>query len=631
MSGCARGERLSFLAVADSRARRSAMPRPDFSMLGRAVQYIRRHRRLALLAYGSLFVATAAQLIVPQLVRVMIDSVIGGVQLQSDSAIVIQSLIGAMIAIVVFSAVRALFAFGQQYNAERISQNIAFDLRNELFAKIQRLSFSYLDRNQTGQLMIRATDDVEKVRLFIGQGLVLALQSFILLTATLIVLWFSNPGLTLVVLPILPIAFVVFFWFGAIAQPLFMSVQIKISALNTVLQENVAGLKVVRAFGREAQEQARFNRSADAVLEQQLKVGRTFSFLFPVVFLIANLGQAAVLYFGGRQIIGGTLTVGEWQKFSLYLAYLFMPLGQLGFIINLMSQASASAQRIFEILDTRNEIEDKPGAIELRDVRGGVQFDDVTFRYFKGGEPVLNGVTFEVTAGQTVALLGATGSGKTTIINLLPRFYDVSDGRVMIDGHDVRDVTLESLREHIGIVLQETTLFSGTIRDNIAYARPDASLEEVVSVARAAAAHDFIMDFPLGYETPVGERGSTLSGGQKQRIAIARALLTDPRILILDDSTSSVDVATEYQIQQALDQLMLGRTSFVIAQRISTVRNADQILVLDKGRIAARGTHEELLESSEIYADIYSSQLVDDSTRASGGKLQQLEEVGLAR
>jgi len=600
-------------------------------MLGRAVQYIRRHRRLALLAYGSLFVATAAQLIVPQLVRVMIDSVIGGVQLQSDSAIVIQSLIGAMIAIVVFSAVRALFAFGQQYNAERISQNIAFDLRNELFAKIQRLSFSYLDRNQTGQLMIRATDDVEKVRLFIGQGLVLALQSFILLTATLIVLWFSNPGLTLVVLPILPIAFVVFFWFGAIAQPLFMSVQIKISALNTVLQENVAGLKVVRAFGREAQEQARFNRSADAVLEQQLKVGRTFSFLFPVVFLIANLGQAAVLYFGGRQIIGGTLTVGEWQKFSLYLAYLFMPLGQLGFIINLMSQASASAQRIFEILDTRNEIEDKPGAIELRDVRGGVQFDDVTFRYFKGGEPVLNGVTFEVTAGQTVALLGATGSGKTTIINLLPRFYDVSDGRVMIDGHDVRDVTLESLREHIGIVLQETTLFSGTIRDNIAYARPDASLEEVVSVARAAAAHDFIMDFPLGYETPVGERGSTLSGGQKQRIAIARALLTDPRILILDDSTSSVDVATEYQIQQALDQLMVGRTSFVIAQRISTVRNADQILVLDKGRIAARGTHEELLESSEIYADIYSSQLVDDSTRASGGKLQQLEEVGLAR
>ncbi|TME33917.1 MAG: ABC transporter ATP-binding protein [Chloroflexi bacterium] len=602
----------------DTRQRTSrAAPRPNFGTLLRAVRYVARHRRLAVLAYGSLFVATAAQLMVPQLVRIIIDSVIGGIQLQSDRSLAIQALLGAMVAIVVFSAVRAVFAFGQQYNAERISQNVAFDLRNELFARIQRLSFSYLDRTQTGQLMIRATDDVEKVRLFIGQGLVLALQSFILLIATLLVLWFSNPTLTLVILPILPIAFGVFLFFGAVAQPLFMAVQVRISALNTVLQENVAGLKVVRAFGREPEEQVRFGSAADALLSQQLKVARTFSFLFPIVFLIANLGQAAVLYFGGRQIIGGTLSVGEWQKFSLYLAYVFLPMGQLGFIINLMSQASASAQRIFEILDTRNEIEDRPDAKALRGVSGHVQFDNVTFRYFRGGDAVLSGVSFEVQRGQTVALLGATGSGKTTIINLLPRFYDASEGRVLVDGHDVRGVTLESLRAQIGIVLQETTLFSGTIRANIAYGRPDAGLDQVVAAARAAAAHDFIMDFPLGYDTPVGERGSTLSGGQKQRIAIARALLTDPRILILDDSTSSVDVATEYQIQQALEQLMVGRTSFVIAQRISTVRNADLILVLDKGRIAARGTHEELLETSEIYADIYSSQLHDDAVLAS--------------
>jgi ATP-binding cassette subfamily B protein len=598
---------------ASSTGRRGA-PRPDFATVLRAVRYVSHHRRLALLAYGSLLIATAAQLVVPQLVQVMINSVVTGVQFPDDHAAVTQALLGAMLAIVVFSAVRAVFAFSQQYNAERVSQNVAFDFRNELFAKIQRLSFSYHDRNQTGQLMIRATDDVEKVRLFIGQGLVMAVQSCLLLVATLIVLWLSNRGLTLVVLPILPIAFFVFFWFGGIAQPLFMAVQVRISALNTVLQENVAGLKVVRAFGREADEQARFNQSADALLTQQLKVGRTFSFLFPVVFLIANLGQAAVLYFGGRQIIAGTLSLGEWQKFSLYLAYLFLPLGQLGFIINLMAQASASAQRIFEILDTTNEIQDKPDARVLTDVRGNVEFEHVTFRYFKGGEPVLSDVSFAVEPGQTVALLGATGSGKTTIINLLPRFYEASAGRVLIDGNDVRDVTLESLRAQIGIVLQETTLFSGTIRDNIAYGRPDAGLDAVVAVARAAAAHDFIMDFPLGYDTPVGERGSTLSGGQKQRIAIARALLTDPRILILDDSTSSVDVATEYQIQRALEQLMVGRTSFVIAQRISTVRNADQILVLDKGRIAAHGTHDELLETSEIYADIYSSQLVDDST-----------------
>jgi ATP-binding cassette subfamily B protein len=596
--------------------RPGAMPRPSFATLVRAVRYVGRHRELAVLAYGSLFIATAAQLIVPQLVRVIIDTVVGGLQVQADQGSAVRALVGAMVAIVLVAAVRALFAFSQQYNAERISQNVAFDFRNELFARIQRLSFSYLDRNQTGQLMIRATDDVEKLRLFIGQGLVLALQSFVLLIATLVVLWFSNAALTLVMLPILPVAFAVFLVFGRLAQPLFMSVQVRISALNTILQENVAGLKVVRAFGREPEEQVRFAAAADDLLAAQLKVARTFSFLFPVAFLIANLGQAAVLYFGGRQIIGGTLTVGEWQKFSLYLAYVFMPMGQLGFIINLMSQASASAQRIFEILDTRSDIENRPGAIELGDIRGHVQFDDVTFRYFKGGEAVLNHVSFEVQPGQTVALLGATGSGKTTIINLLPRFYDVSEGRVCVDGHDVRDVTLESLRAQIGIVLQETTLFSGTIRDNIAYGRPDAGLDEVVAAARAAAAHGFIMDFPLGYETPVGERGSTLSGGQKQRIAIARALLTNPRILILDDSTSSVDVATEYQIQQALQQLMVGRTAFVIAQRISTVRNADLILILDKGRIAARGTHAELLESSEIYAEIYSSQLLDDAPAA---------------
>ncbi|HYN88307.1 MAG TPA: ABC transporter ATP-binding protein, partial [Ardenticatenaceae bacterium] len=491
---------------------------------------------------------------------------------------------------------------------------------------VQRLSFSYHDRNRTGQLMIRATDDVEKVRLFLGQGLVIAVQAFALLAGILIVLFLTNVRLTLVVLPILPIAMVLFFIFGALAQPLFGELQERLSRLNTILQENLAGIKVVRAFAREPVEEARFGAATDDLMEQQLHVSRVFAFLFPVVFLTANLGQAAVLYFGGRQIIGGTLTLGEWQKFSLYLIYAFLPIGQLGFIINLMAQANTSAGRIFEILDAKHEVEDGPGARQLGEIQGRVEFEDVTFRYYGSGDPILDHVSFVAEPGQSIALLGATGSGKSTIINLVPRFYDASEGAVRIDGVDVRDVTIESLRRQIGIVLQETTLFSGTIRDNIAFGRPDAGIDEIIAAAEAARAHDFIASFPGGYDTPVGERGTTLSGGQKQRIAIARALLLDPRILILDDSTSAVDVSTEALIQAALDRLMQGRTSFVIAQRISTVVNADLILVLDKGRIVARGTHEELLEESEIYADIYYSQLVS-TPEPSDGRVP--EEAGV--
>jgi ATP-binding cassette subfamily B protein len=548
-------------------------------------------------------------------------------RLRLDAAGAENAIIATGIAIVVFAIARGFFAFVQGYMGERLSQNIAFDLRNELFAKIQRLSFSYHDRNQTGQLMIRATDDVEKVRLFIGQGLIMALQALVLLVGTLIILLSTNFRLTLVALPVLPLALLMFLVFGAVAQPLFTTLQIRLSALNTILQENLTGIRVVKAFVREPYEQARFRQAADSHLEQNLKISRIFAFIFPATFLIANLGQAAVLYAGGLQILDGTLTLGQWQQFSLYLVYVFFPLGQLGFIISLLSQAAASSTRIFEILDAHNEVEDRPGAIELQQVEGHVEFRNVSFRYFKSGEYVLKDVSFEALPGQTVALLGATGSGKTTIINLIPRFYDVTDGAVLIDGHDVRDVTLASLRAHIGIVLQETTLFSGTIRDNIAFGRPDASLDEVIAVAKAAAAHDFIMAFPQGYDTPVGERGATLSGGQKQRIAIARALLMNPRVLILDDSTSSVDLATEYQIQQALDRLMKGRTSFVIAQRISTVLNADQILVLDRGQIVARGTHEELMENSPLYVEIYNSQLVEDAVPDTASPAPDTQEV----
>ena len=609
----------------------------NFAALGRAIRYLGHYRALALTAYTFLFVAAGAQLTVPQIVQGIIDAVTRGATAQQlmqlpaaaqplalaavgwtpaqlnqyatggERAILLSGLL-----IVVFAIARGCFAFAQSYTSERVSQSVAYDFRNELYAKVQRLSFSYHDRTQTGQLMIRATDDVEKVRLFIGQGLLLATQALVILVVTLVILAFTNLRLTLVVLPVLPLALVVFMAFGAITQPLFMQVQMRLSRLNTILQENLAGIRVVKAFVREPQEAARFDAAAEDLMSWQIQVARTLSFLFPFVFLIANLGQAAVLYFGGRQIINGTLTLGEWQKFSLYLIYVFFPLGQLGFIISQMAQASASATRIFEILDAQSDVADRPGATILPPVHGRVTFDHVTLKYF-GGEPVLRDVSFDVQPGQTVALLGATGSGKSSIINLIPRFYDASSGRVLVDGYDVRDVTIDSLRAQIGIVLQDTTLFTGTIRENIAFGRPNATQEEIEAAARAAAAHDYIVSFPQGYDTPVGERGTTLSGGQKQRLAIARTLLLDPRILILDDSTSSVDAVTEYQIQQALDRLMEGRTSFVIAQRISTARNADLILVLENGQVVARGTHAELMETSSVYAEIYSSQLVEDA------------------
>ena len=631
--------------------RRGGGQRPSFKGINRAIRYLTKYGRQALWPYLFLIIATLSQLAVPRMIRNVIDAVTSGyiadqvlqalekipaafmsaalpkilealsydsatsfdqlkAALEADVTNAPRALTTALVAIVIFAILRGLFSFLQAFWAEKNSQAVAYDLRNDLYAKIQQLSFSYHDKNQTGQLMIRATDDVEKVRLFIGQALLQLVGSIILLVGTIIILFTSNVSLAWTAMPILPVALVLFMIFGTISQPLFAKVQQKLSMLNTVLQENLAGIKVIKAFTREKQQQARFRVAVDDTMNQAITVSRLFTFLFPLVFLIANLGQAAILYVGGKQIIVGTLSIGAWQEFSLYLMYLFFPIAQLGFIITQLGQASTSADRIFEILDAKSDIVDKPNAITLPAVKGDVKFDNVTFRYFGGGDPVLKNVNFEAKSGETVALLGATGSGKTSIINLLPRFYDPSEGSITIDGHDLRDITLDSLRSQIGIVLQETTLFSGTIRDNIAFGKPEATLEEVQAAAKSAAAHDFIMSFPDGYDTHVGERGTTLSGGQKQRVAIARALLLNPRILILDDSTSSVDVATESHIQAALETLMKGRTSFVIAQRISTVMNADRILVLEKGEVVAQGKHAQLMEEEPIYAEIYNSQLL---------------------
>ncbi len=484
-----------------ARPRRPGREQANPGTLRRAIGYLGRQRRTVILAYGALIIATLAQLAVPMLVQNMINAITSGYAasqvmqlptiaqgaaarltgttveaLQATYASAEPLLINAVVIIIVFAVIRGLFAFIQTYMAENTSQNAAFDLRNDIFAKIQRLSFSYYDRTQTGQLMIRATDDVEKVRLFIAQGLIMTVQAFLLLATTLIILFATNWQLTLSILPVLPIALVVFMIFGAVSQPLFVEAQIKLSALNTVLQENVAGIKVVKAFVREKEEQERFARTNAALFAQMMKIARIFSVLFPLIFVLANLGQVVILYFGGQQIVSGAIGLGEYQSFTLYLLYVFFPLGQLGFIISLMAQAGASASRIFEILDAESDVKNKPGAIELPAIQGEVEFRNVTFRYFSSADAVLSDVSFKAQPGQTVALLGATGSGKTTIINLIPRFYDASEGGVLIDGHDVRDVTLDSLRSQIGIVLQETNLFSGSIRDNIAFGRPDASM-----------------------------------------------------------------------------------------------------------------------------------------------------------
>lgn len=627
----------NILSARKSTPTSSRFEQAGMGSLSRAIRYLGLHKKIAFVAYAALLISTVAQLMVPQIIQNIMDALSNGVLAQELAKIPStylptaldklgwtmdqftryssdwkSALINAGILITLFAIVRGVFSYTQTYMNERVGQSIAFDLRNDLFSKIQRLSFSYHDKNQTGQLMVRATDDVEKVRIFLAQGLLMAVQAIVLLVSAIVILFFTNAKLALVVVPLLPLIFLIFVTFGRFIQPMFTAVQIRLSKLNTILQENLAGIKVIKAFAREPEQQVRFDQSAEDLMQQQVKVARTFSFMLPVIFLIANLGQVAVNYFGGRQIIMGTLTLGEWQKFSMYLMFVFFPMGMLGMIISMMSQASASAKRVFEILDARNDVTDKDGAVLLPQVKGEVSFNHVSFRYFGSGDPALDDVSFTAQPGQTIALLGATGSGKSSIINLIPRFYDVSSGEVCIDGLDVRDVTIDSLRSQIGIVLQDTTLFSGTVRDNIAFGKPEASEAEIIAAARAASAHEFITGFPKGYDTPVGERGTTLSGGQKQRIAIARALLLDPRLLILDDSTSSVDTVTEYEIQQTLTQLMKGRTSFVIAQRISTVRNADLILVLDKGKLVAQGKHEDLMEDNPIYAEIFNSQLIED-------------------
>jgi ATP-binding cassette, subfamily B, multidrug efflux pump len=582
-----------------------AQPPETSSMqsLQRVLKSLRVYRWLSLGAIASLLLLTVANAATPQLFRWGIDEGIA----KQDLHVVLYSA-GAM---VVAAIARGLFNFGQSFWAEAASQGVAYDLRNKIFSKIQNLSFSYHDQAQTSQLLTRVTSDIEQVRTFLGTSLVQVVSSVVTLVSIAIVLLIMNWQLALITLTVVPMAGWVLARFFTRNGDLFRIVQEQLGDLNAVLQENLVGIRVVKAFVREAAEAERYTALNNVLMQTNLKTIRAIRNTFPLIFLLSNLVTLVVFGYGGAEVIGGKFSVGELVAFNSYLLLILQPVLLIGFAAPAIAQAAASAERVYEVVDAKIEIRDRPNAIPFPKCIGRVTFEHVSFRYPGATTEALKQVSFETKPKELIAVLGMTASGKSTIMNLIPRFYDVTAGSVRIDGRDVRDFSLASLRSQIGIVFQETTLFSGTIRENIAYAKNNASLEQVIEVAKTAQIHDFITDLADGYDTVVGERGVGLSGGQKQRIAIARTLLTDYSILILDDSTSAVDAQTAVQIQAALDDLMQQKacTTFVVAQRISTVKNADRILLMDKGRLAAQGSHEELMATSPLYGAILESQV----------------------
>ena len=572
--------------------------------LRRILRYVSPYKREVVLAVVFLGLVVVTDLSIPRLVQVIIDDGIAN----KDMEVVVRTsilMIGA-------SILSALLMIANTVYSVRTARSFEADLREAVFKKIQTFSFGNLDDFTTGQLLTRLTSDINQIQMIVLMSLRMFTRAPLMFIGSFTIMFATNPRLASVILALLPVTLVLVTVFVRTVQPLFTRVQEKLEYLNQVMQENLTGIRVVKAFVRRDYEGHRFDEANRELYGTQLRVAQLLSIFFPLIMSLMNIGTVVIIYYGGLQVFAGTTSVGQIMAFVNYLFGTMFPVMMLSMMAGQISAANASATRIMQVLDSVPEVPDRPEAVALDEMRGRVVFEDVGFSYREdGGDPVLCDVSFTAEPGQTVAILGSTGSGKSSLINLIPRFYDVSSGRVTIDGVDVRDIHMSQLRDHVGVSLQEVTLFSGTVRDNIRYGRPDASEEEVVRVAKAAQAHDFIMGFPKGYDTMVGQRGVNLSGGQKQRVAIARALLMNPVILILDDSTSAVDVETETRIEAALETLMKDRTSFIIAQRISTVLKADKILVLDEGRIAAEGSHSQLMETSPIYREIYDSQLGD--------------------
>ncbi len=567
------------------------------------IRFVRPYWKLAVSALVLLTSLVGADLSIPRLIERIIDQ---GIK-QNNLTVVLQT--SALMLGISFMSM--FIAVGNNIFSVRVGESFARDLREAIFLKIQTFSFGNLDRFTTGKLMVRLTSDASAVQRLVQVSLRIGTRAPLLMIGSLILMFNTSQQLALTMLPLLLVTSAVIIFFSVKMEPLFRNVQQKLDRLNTVLQENVAGARLVKAFVRADHEGERFEGANENYTEETVRVMQFMSTMSPALTIFVNIGMVIVIWSGGLQAIQGNLTVGQIVAFSNYLITTMTPLIMMTMLSNVWANGIASARRINEVLDTTSEVEESADARPLPEgARARVEFQDVSFHYDGSQDgSVLEHVDLVAEPGETVAILGATGAGKSSLINLIPRFYDVTGGRITIDGQDVRSLQEDALLAQIGIVPQETILFTGTIRDNIRYGRPEASDAEVVAAAKAAQAHEFITQLAGGYDHHVEERGMNLSGGQKQRIAIARALITNPKILILDDSTSSVDVETETKIQAALEEIMRGRTSFVVAQRISTVLNADKILVIDKGKVAAEGTHAELMQTSPIYQEIYDSQL----------------------
>jgi ABC-type multidrug transport system fused ATPase/permease subunit len=534
-----------------------------------------------------------------------------GVNLAVNSGgVTIKSLGVVALGILIAQALAGAFRYFYAYMGESIAQRVAYDLRDQIYNRLQRLSYAYHDQAQVGQIMSRVTQDVEAVRMYVNQGNLRLLDILVRVVVSLVMIARFNIHLSIITFIFVPILMAQSIYMQSKLRPYWTRIQDGMGIVGTILQENLSAMRVVKSFAREDFESKKFRKSADVLFDDSFKSNQIQSFNMPTMICVWTLSIVVTVFYGGHLVLAGQLSIGELAGCMLYLQLIQGPMRQVGFIVNQYARSQAAGERIFEILDAESAVKEKPDAVLLTDPKGEVRFEHVSFGY-NSISAVLDDINIEAKPGEIIALLGPTGSGKSTVVNLLPRFYDVTGGAILVDGHDIRDLTIASLRDTIGIVQQEIFLFIDTIRENIRYGAQEASDEEVIEAAKVARIHDFIMTLPDGYDTWVGERGVTLSGGQKQRISIARMLLRDPRILVFDDSTSSVDMETEYLIQQALNQLMEGRTTFVIAQRLRTVKHADQILVLRNGQIVERGRHEDLLQADGLYRQIYDVELRD--------------------